>query len=29
VGRGRHVRFIVDTARTLERVRAKAKALKT
>lgn len=27
VGRGRHVRFIVDTARTLERVRAKAKAL--
>lgn len=29
VGRGRHVRFIVDTARTLERVLAKAKALKT
>lgn len=26
VGRGRHVRFIVDTARTLERVRAKAQA---
>jgi fluoroacetyl-CoA thioesterase len=26
VGRGRHVRFIVDTARTLERVRAKTKA---
>ena len=26
VGRGRHVRFIVDTARTLERIRAKAKA---